>query len=349
MRNFPGIDLNVCVKLISMLGFLFWGCSSSQKISTNKTTSSFSNPEYSLTYLIHGDANYLYHENGKDYEADEEALNDALDIARNANSGEVFIFHLKPERKILGLFPKKDRHYYHFVHGKLLEEGKYSPSDGGFSKEGIIYNELATPTTKRNFLFYFGHEIPTFKDQHYHSSQPKQIFNTEVFSDHISKFSSSFDLTILATCNNGNPKMLHALGEKTDYVIASPQNLHLSYLSLEKLSLLEEDPTIDTKLLADSIAENSFSTLSSKLQTMVTVGVYDLSTINDYSGKLATEYDNYLENVSAKPRFTDNIDCASISELETLLRSSGVKLYFSPPAFGRKASISSHSGWGCKE
>lgn len=349
MRKFPGIGLNVFLTLISMLGFLFWGCSSSQKISDSNVATPSENPEYSLVYLIHGDANYLYHENGRDYQADEQALKDALAIARNATSGEVFIFHQKPERKILGIFPKKDRQYYHFVHGKLQQEGKYSPSDGGFSQEGTIYGALVTHKATRNFLFYFGHEIPTFADQSYHSSQPKQIFNTEVYSDHISKFSCSFDLTILATCNNGSPKMMDALSGKTDFVVASPQNLHLSYFSLDKLSLLEENPAIDTELLADSIAENSFSVLSSKLQTMVTVGVYDLSVINDYSKKLASEYDRYLQNVSAKPRFTDNIDCFTIPELKPFLKSSGVKLYYSSPAFGRKANISNHSGWGCKE
>mgnify|MGYP003636393687 FL=1 len=154
---------------------------------------------------------------------------------------------------------------------------------------------------------------------------------------------------MVSTCNNGNPKFVHALSDKTDFLIASPQNLHLSYLTSDKINLLEEDPEINTETLANSIAQHSFTQLSSNLQTMITVGVYDLSLIRNYSAPLAAKYSVYLEEISAKPRFTDNIDCANIPSLRSVLKNHGVHLFYKPPAFGRKANQKTHSGWGCKE
>ncbi len=135
----------------------------------------------------------------------------------------------------------------------------------------------------------------------------------------------------------------------TDFVVASPQNLHLSYLSLDQLKLLEQDQQTETKELAHAIAKDSFEKLSSYLQTMVTVGVYDLSQIKEYSGELTSKYNLYLEDVFAKPRFTDNVDCSSIYSLQPLLDSTGVHIFFKPAAFGRKSTLTNHSGWGCKE
>lgn len=318
-------------------------------MSSSNSNGPLENSKYSLIYLIHGDANYIYHENGKRYQADEQALEDALAIAKKARSGEVFILHQKPERKILGLFPKKDRVFYHFVNGALQNKMNYSPEDGGFTKEAQIYNELSAAETNRNFFFYFGHEIPTFTEQHYHTSQPDQKLNTAIFSDHLSAFSPFFDLTVVSTCNNGNPKFVHALSDNTEFLIASPQNLHLSYFTLKKISLLEENPEIETEALADSIAQDSFTELSANLQTMITVGVYDLSLIESYSATLADRYSIYLEDISAKPLFTDNIDCVNLPFLRNSLDTNGISLYYKPPAFGRKASQKTHSGWGCKE
>jgi hypothetical protein len=210
--------------------------------------------------------------------------------------------------------------------------------DGGFTTEAVLYNSLSTANKARSFFFYFGHEIPTFSTQSYHSSQSNKAFNTDIFSNHLSLFNTYFDLITLSTCNNGNPKMMDALSNKTDFVIASPQNLHLSYLSLSKLELLENDPEINTTILADSLAKDSFYKLTETLQTMVTVGIYDLSKISDYNSELAEKYSNYLEDVSEKPRFTDNIDCANIPLLSSIINSIGVTFYYKPPDFGRKAN-----------
>jgi|TARA_R110001599_G_scaffold24835_5_gene89465 hypothetical protein len=348
MKQFPNVEKRVLCFLISALGFLFWGCSSSNNVFPDSPPD-ISDIDYSLVYIIHGDANYLYHQEGVQYNADKEALSNAIDIARNAASGEVFIFHQKPERKILWLFPKKDRRFYHFRNGKLVTEGNFSPKDGGFSKEIELYNSRSVKSNVRSMFFYFGHEIPTFSDQKYHSTEPGLAFDTQIFGDDLSRFNSQFDLTVLSTCNNANPYLINELKHTTDFVVASPQNLHLSYLSLDQLKLLEQDQQTETKELALAIAKDSFEKLSSYLQTMVTVGVYDLSQIKEYSGELASKYNLYLEDVFAKPRFTDNVDCSSIASLQPLLDSTGVHIFFKSAAFGRKSTLTKHSGWGCKE
>ena len=52
--------------------------------------------------------------------------------------------------------------------------------------------------------------------------------------------SARFDLMILSTCFGGTPYTIGALGPFARYIIASPDNLHLSYFdfhSLERLDL----------------------------------------------------------------------------------------------------------------
>ncbi|XWN36843.1 MAG: hypothetical protein ROO71_12880 [Balneola sp.] len=348
INNPPRVELNVLFFLISTLGFLFWGCSSSNNVVPDSIQDS-NNIEYSLIYIIHGDADYLYHHEGTRYSADKRALDDAIRTARNATSGEVFIFHQKPEEKILWFFPKKDRRFYHFKNGKIIAEGKYSPVDGGFTKEIEIYKAQSNENQVRSMFFYFGHEIPSFKGQKYHSSKPKLSFDTKIFGNDLARFNSGFDLTVLSTCNNANPYVINELKNTTDFVVASPQNLHLSYLSLDKLKKLEENPKIDTEKLANVIAENSFHKLSSFLQTMVTVGIYNLHKTETYLNELNSLYKIHLQGTTAKPRFTDNTDCNTIPALQDSIDSTGVNIFFKPPNFGRKAVLKKHSGWGCKE
>lgn len=335
--------------IISVPILFFIGCSTTQKVQPNSSVEPLKDPTYSLIYLIHGDANYLYHKNGQDLNADKEALIDALDIAKNAHSGEVFIFHQKPENKILGLFPKKDRVFYHYRNGILINKSKYSPVDGGFSSEVDIYQSLSSVSDGNRFLFYFGHEVPTFDSQTYHASQPEANFDTDIFADDISGFGGQLSMTVLSTCNNGSPQMMEAITGKTKVVIASPQNLHLSYLSLDKLSLLEEDVDISPLALADSVAQDSFKKLSSFLQTMVTVSIYDLDRMSGYLPGLATQYEDHLKSVEATPLFTDNSDCNTLMDLKSSMQTNGVKVYYKAPAFGRKSGDKTHSGWGCKE
>ncbi len=336
----PAVFLFIGCMLIS-------GCSGSKKISTDTK-----DPEvkYSIISVIHADANYVYHNDGELLKANEEALKQSVSIAENASKGEFFIFHQKPERKAFLFFPKKDRELYHYRNGKLLRKINYSPLGGGFDKEVELYLKYSVKNDTQSYFLYFGHEIPTYSNRNYHHSMPDQEFNTEVFTNDLRNFTENFELSILSTCNNGNPYMLNKLKNISKKVVASPQNLHLSYLHIEDLNMLENESMVPTIDLADSIASSSYQLLTEKLQTAVTIGVYDSESLkkNTDFTKMVKHYEEYIERRNAGEFFTDNSDC---SALESLMKmpEKGVKIYYKAAAFGRKASKNTHSGWGCKK
>ena len=344
----PAGFLRTALVLI-VIGALAGGCSTSDKItSLPKSFETSSPPGYTLVYVIHGDANYLYHQDGKPIRADQNALNKAFNVAVKATKGEVFIFHQKPEKHAFLFFPKKDRTYFHYRNGQLIGYGEYSPSDGGLTEEASIFNEKAFKENSRTFFFYFGHEIPMHSDLSYHRSQPDVLFNAEIFSDDLSLFRRELELTVLSTCNNGNPYMIRLLNGKTKTVIASPQNLHLSYLDSEDILLLNDNPDLSAIELAQSISRDSFQRLSTEVSTTVSISVYDIEKI---SSELA---DTLLTNSVAaiSPERSESVDCLTLPEYRSsgLQHVNGVFVYYQPPQFGQKTSNKStkHSGWGCK-
>ena len=66
-------------------------------------------PRYSIVCIIHGDAGYLYHDtSGNAHRADEDALAGARTVAERNTRAEMFIFHERPRRHFLLLFPVRD-------------------------------------------------------------------------------------------------------------------------------------------------------------------------------------------------------------------------------------------------
>ncbi|MFA5669568.1 MAG: hypothetical protein WC967_09990 [Balneolaceae bacterium] len=338
---------NYCILFIAII-FLFEGCASSNRV-TQKSTSFQKETAYTIIFVIHADSDYLFHQNGRAYQADKEALGKATDVAINAHNGEVFIFHQKPKKKTLWLFPKKSRQFLHYKNGALVERSHYSSEDGGFEAEAIIYKANKNSKSDRNIFVYLGHEIPSYEGRSYHQSQPKHAFNSFVFANSLKEFEPNFDLTILSTCNNGNLQTAHELLGITEVLLASPQNLHLSYLDFESLSLLENEIKPTTLALADSIGESSFNRLSNSLQTAVTVSVYDMNRLQPMLESTFPIYQKYLQTISKPVPFADNLDCANLKSLQGLIDSAGVHTYFRPAMFGRKSNQTTHSGWGCKE
>lgn len=322
------------------------GCSATKNVNPQKP----SEPVYTLIYVIHGDANYTYHINSERYQADKEVVAQAMNMGETAKAGEVLIFHQKPERKRFLFFPKKDRVLYHYKGGELVEKTAYSPIGGGLSKEAELFRNIRSESSKRMMMLYFGHEIPSDSSLVYHRSQPQQVFDIESFTEDMGDFGKKFDLVVLSTCNNGSPFMAQSLIGKTDYLVASPRNLHLSHLHSSKLKMLEKDPSVSTEIIADSIAYDSFQRLTESVRTMVTVGVYNLNKTANYLDAYAEKYEAYLSDIEQETLFKDNTDCTRLSFLgNDKIPDQGTKLYFKPPAFGREANLKTHSPWGCKE
>lgn len=97
---------NYCILFIAII-FLFEGCASSNRV-THKSTSFQKETAYTIIFVIHADSDYLFHQNGRAYQADKEALGKATDVAINAHNGEVFIFHQKPKKENLVAIPQKE-------------------------------------------------------------------------------------------------------------------------------------------------------------------------------------------------------------------------------------------------
>ncbi len=353
MKTFFGYKIS-----LPLLFFLLFGCRTSQL-----PTKPFSNQipvHYTFIYLIHGDANYLYHNReGIPLQADKQVLEEAKRIAENAENGEVFIFHLKPETQIFWIFPRKDRHFLYYRNGKLIYEKNYSPHSKKqpFVTEAKLYRYFHQGKQKdssgEKILLYFGHEIPTRTGMAYFQSRPNAQFNTALFAKGLDKFLPSeteqFDLTVLSTCANGTPKMVHALAPTTDYLLASPQNLHLSHIDTKALQLMDKPGEISDAKLASKIATDTYKRLSSFLQTVISLSVYHTDEMNEYLPELAKRYEAYLKQHSYATPSVQNIDCNRLPFFNSKKAATGVKVWYRPPQFGRKAGNENHSGWGCKQ
>lgn len=335
------------------------GCSVQEKtVSPNRPDAALT-VEYSAIYFLHADADYLYHnEEGEPLQADREALKKAQAVAENSERGEIFIFHQRPEQKLLRLFPKKDRRMYRYVNGELVQEMKYSPEDGTpLATEAVLYRANSSLSgshrPSKRVLFYYGHEIPSGSQTGYHRSRPDARFGLTDFADGLAQFGpfhseqTLFDLIVLSTCNNGTPVMLNHLKEKAAYVLASPQNLHLSHIDSDSLLALEANPRISTAELAGKMAARTYERMSRTIQTEITLSLYNLSEVGRYVGEIVRHISDKTPSLQNRHTGTaDNIDCAAVLSGKQLV-TKGVQTWFKPPAFGRQAGTDSHSGWGC--
>lgn len=316
-------------------------------------------PDYSLIFYVHGDDDYLYHNSeGEPIQANQHALQKALSVARNAESGRVIIFHRQSERKVLGLFPRKTSRFLIYQKGERQLSLKYRDSENGsFMGEEIrLYHTYANQITDKDHtshFFYFGHEIPLNSVDGYHESVPEDLWSTTLFADEVSNFLPNeeyqFGLVALSTCSNGTPAMVSQLAPLSETLLASPQNLHLSHLDVAGLEALETNAQIsdNPSKLAKMLAEDTFSRLSDDLQTDITLAVYDLSSTSDTVSDLRQIAENYHKSNPINFN-SDNTDCAELLPVDLSLYSQGVTTYFKPARFGRRASSRSHSGWGCK-
>lgn len=347
---------NLPVFMILITAFLAGACRSSQPAHSSPADEPSSPPAYRLVYLIHGDANYLYHTaDGHSLRADEQVLDEARRAGRMARSGEVFIFHQQPESRILWLFPRKDRRFLHYRRGTLVRDVRYSPvppaQGAPFAAEAALFAGHRHPDRSdslRSVLLYFGHEIPE-RRRTYHASRPSAPLTTAGFARGVGSFDTRFDLTVLSTCNNGTPSMIRTLTPYSRYILASPQNLHLSHIDTAPLPRLMEQPDHNPAAIADSLAATTYTRLASFLQTAITLSVYDTQQTRSYLRPLAQQYQRHLSDLSAQALLADNGDCARLDFFSVADDTAGVRSWYRPARFGRRDTVGpAYSGWGCK-
>ncbi|RQW11024.1 hypothetical protein EH222_01390 [candidate division KSB1 bacterium] len=309
----------------------------------------------SMVFIIHGDGDYLYHDtSGHAHRADEEVLGGVTRVAEQNPQAEVFIFHQRARRHTF-FFPRRDGKFYYYRHGRLLAEESYWRDQGPsrFNPEVELYHrfhEQKQPQLARLF-FYFGHQIPEFDGVGYDASYPDRTFIVHELADGLNRIArdSKFDLIVLSTCFGGTPHTIAALAPYTRTIVASPDNLHLSYFAIQPFERLDVGlRNGDVAGLAKTFAHQAFDRLAENIQTTVTVAVYDVERVQGYLHSIGSVYDHSLTTLKGEtPASIEHCDCAEDSAYVLPGMSEGVDVLYRPPRFGRSKNKQNHSGWEC--
>jgi len=314
-------------------------------------------PNYTIISIIHGDGDYLFHDiDGRKLRADEEALAGMKKVAERNSQAEVFIFHEKRRKKFLFFFPRQDGEFYYYRNGQMLARELYRRNQGQsrFDPEKELYLRLCgkkQPRLGRLFL-YFGHEIPEFGGEGYDASYRRRTFTIEDLADGLkdmTRESGRFDLIVLSTCFNGTPYTVSALYPFTRFLIASPGNLHLSYLDSQPLEKLELGlGNGDISAFAREYARQAFERLTKDIQTEITIAVYDLERVQGYLNSVDSIYVNAMDQIKEKAQaFVEHCDCAENSAYVRPDMSEGIEVFYRAARFGRFKHKKAHSGWEC--
>ncbi len=337
------------------LAVFFAGCSTMPPV-RDEALLGESPPRYSLVFIIHGDGDYLYHNTlGEARRADEDVLARALDIAERLPNAEVTIFHEIPRRHVLFIVPRHDGRAYYYRHGRLVSKTSYwrDQGDSHFAPETALQEQFtaARPRPPVQMTFYFGHELPEFNGAGYDASYPERRVTIRDLAEGLSALaadSAKVDLLVLGTCFGGTPHTIGALAPYTRYVIASPDDLHLSYFDLEPLAELGSGPAIeDMAAFATRFAGNAFDRLVREVQTVASVVVYDVNATNAYRASVAGDYERTLNVAKGMPASMDHCDCADDSTLARPDMGRGLTVLYRAPRFGRMKNDQLHSGWAC--
>jgi hypothetical protein len=317
-------------------------------------------PRFSIVFVIHGDGDYLYHDtSGVECTADEESLAGARRIAERNPLAEVFIFHQIPRKHFLFFFPIHDGEFYYYRNGLLRATASYWRDQGEsrFGPEADLYRSVVGSRRRAatRLFVYSGHEIPEWAAPGYDASQPDRTFSVDDLAGALKAFtrdSVKFDLMILSTCFGGTPRSIGALAAYARFIIASPDNLHLSYFDLHPLERLDIGlGDGDLHAFARRIARQSFERLTRDVQTAVSVSVYDAEGVQEYLHSVRQIYDSTLSALRGEsktaPAAIERCDCAGIPSFLLPAMHKGVEVLYRPARFGRSRLVESHSGWEC--
>ncbi len=356
---YPALLVYVCCAAFSLL---LSSCSAGPPVQRETRPAEVSGPSapYSMVFVIHGDGEYLYHDtSGTEYQADEEALAEAKRIALRNPRAEVFVFHQIPRKHFLFFFPIHDGEFYYYRNGRLIANESYWRDQGEspLDPEVTLYRRYR-PNNQRpslNLFLYCGHEIPEFGGAGYDASFPDRPFTVHDLADGLKGFtgdSTRFDLLVLSTCFGSTPYSIGALGPFARYIIASPDNLHLSYFdlrSLERLDLSVREG--DVPALAKKFAHQSFDRLTKDIQTAVSVAVFDVDRVQNFLHSVRGAYDHTLTALKGEAQSAtaaiERCDCADIPAYALPTMNEGVEVLYRPARFGRSKNKQNHSGWEC--
>jgi hypothetical protein len=327
---------------------------------TDQEIGNESSTRYSIVCIIHGDGDYLYHDtSGNELEADKEALAGVKGVAEQNPHAEVFIFHQKPKQHFLLFFPLQDGEFYYYRNGQLLANESYSrnPQQSQTDPEADLYNRFHVNNQNKmvSIFMYFGHAIPEFGGTGYDASSPERSFTVQDLAEELKDFthdSSRFDLMILSTCYGGTPYTVGTLGKYARTIIASPDNLHLSYFNLHSLERLDFSlRDRDVLSFAGSFAQQAFDRLTMDVQTAVSVSVYNVDSTKDFLKSVHSIYDQTMTTFNNATEISmpliEHCDCAELPEYQLPTINDGVEVFYRAARFGRSKGKENHSGWEC--
>jgi hypothetical protein len=344
---------------------------------------------FQIVYVIHGDAGYVWYDDaGVRHEADREAVAQARQTAENAGAAEVFIFHQRPTT-FLRFFHGSDGTFYHYRKGRLLRKAPYdrgrgpaasgAPREDALTAEAALFSRFAAlPAPRRcgvpveapptRIFCYFGHGIPVTGKVPYFRSRPDVAFSLASFASGLVRFggpacppAKPFALVVLSACHGGTPEATLALAPYTDWILASPGELHLSYLDTRALARLARDNPIPFEtqqagLWGRAIATESFARLGAAVRTGVTVSLYETDRASAYLREHQGAWNGLgsamaADSVVAGPTLfaepTEYRDCGENPDFGAGGQEAGVTVFYQPPRFGIDRNKAGHSGWEC--
>jgi len=334
-----------------------------------------------IIYVIHGDGGYVWYDDaGVRHEADREALAQARGTAEKASAAEVFIFHQRPTR-FLHIFPGSDGTLWQYRKGRLIRKLPYSRSreydpsarsrDPSHGEEDLaVEAELfarfsALPAPRRcgasavpgpvRIFCYFGHGIPVTGKVPYFRSRPDVAFSMAGFTRGLVRFggpacppAKPFALVVLSACHGGTPEATVALAPFADWILASPGELHLSYLDTRALARLAQDNPAPFEagqagVWGRAIAMESFARLEASVRTGVTISLYETEKAEAYLREHRGAWGG--PTLFAEP--TGYRDCGENADFGAGGEAAGAMVFYQPPRFGIDRNKSGHSGWEC--
>ena len=341
------VPLRTTLLLLAVL-FVAGGCRSIVPVPDADTPSSSPPAELRqrIVVLVHGDASYLYHSpDGTAHQADEETLREAFAAARAMLQAEIFVVHLRPHDPFLGLIPRDDGTLYHFRRGRLHHRTTYDQSrDPAFATEASLLQQHRAPVPDSALFtaaLYYGHAVPERPRPGYHRSRPAVPFDIGALGKGLGKLTTAdaFDALVLSTCDGGTPHTVAALAPHTRTLLASPGDLHLSFLDAD---LLPDLPTASPSAWTGRFAEHAHERLTGRVETAVTLAAYDLRRAAPTARTLAQ---TVPIDTSTAPTGGRHVDCRRV--LDVPVDTAGVRVWHRPARFGPQADHTTHSGWGC--
>lgn len=333
--------------------------------------------------------------------ADADAVAQAQEVARNALAAEVFIFHQRPRWHLWrnpapdGMawhyrrgelmheraysregtdhdFAAEESLYKRWADKASLPRQACAAADAPAAMDtsapsGAAMDQAVIPEPVRLFA-YFGHEIPVVGGRGYSRSHPRQEFSLPRFTRGLERFagppcsrSKAYSLVVLSSCRGGTPAVSKALFPYSDWLLASPTELHLSFLDTRAfIPLLATAGSaeawapgprrIRVEASAERMLRESFGRLGERTQAPISLALYDAEKATAYLEERPAAWSAASEpapGIRMAPLAWR--DCADDPDFGHGGEAAGTRVLYRPGRFGLLKAKNAHSGWECPQ